>query len=164
LIVFWRAYLMNLASGLSFISVSRTGRYDATAVAFVVLTLVGYELLRDRERRWLAVATGLIAGLATLTQFFGAFVVPLIAALLIVERGWSVYQVPVVRWLAAAWLVVVLPYLLYIAAYWSDFTAQSEIKAGRTEFWLPSFYLDNLRDEPDRYRHLFDYLGPLLDG
>lgn len=164
LLVFWRAYLMNLASGLSFISVSRTGRYDATAVAFVMLSLVGFEQLRYRERRWLAVGTGAMAGLATLTQFFGALVVPLIAVLLFVERGWSVYREPAVRWLATGWLVVVLPYVLYAAAYWSDFTAQSELKAGRIEFGRPSFYLDNLLDEPDRYRHLFSYLRPALDG
>ncbi|CAN5661056.1 hypothetical protein BH23CHL2_BH23CHL2_20700 [soil metagenome] len=164
LIVFWRTNLLNLASGLSFLSVSRTGRYDMTAVAFVLLSLVGMEMIRDRERRDFAFATGVLAGLATLTQFFGAFVAPLIAVLLVVERGWSVYREPVARWLAAGWFGVVAPYALYVSIYWTDFAGQSALKTGRMEFGSPSFYLDNLVDEPDRYRHLFDDFIPALNG
>lgn len=164
LLVLWRTNLLNLASGLSLLSVSRIGRYDMTAVAFILLSLVGMELIRDRERRDLALATGVLAGLATLTQFFGAFVVPLVAALLLLERGWSVYREPVAKWLAAGWLAVVMPYVLYVSIYWSDFVGQSEIKAGRTGFGSPSFYLDNLLDEPDRYRHLFNDLTQVFTG
>lgn len=161
LLLFWRAGLLDAGSGLPWLDTSRWGRYDMTAVAFLWLTIV----LLDRQLRrpgiWLATAVGFTAGLATLSQFFGIFVLPIIAGALLWDkyrpagaREYSIWRSSL--WMLFGWLVVILPYLFYIARHPKEFAGQAELKEGRTDFYLPSFYINNLLDELDRYRPLLE--------
>jgi 4-amino-4-deoxy-L-arabinose transferase-like glycosyltransferase len=159
LLVLLRVNLVNLWPGLPLLAVGRSGRYDMTGVALLWLTVVLLDLAMQREtsgRSWLAVATGVCAGLATLTQFFGVFAVLIAVALLAWPGNMRRRTVAIVRWAAAGWAVVVVPYLLYVALHWSDFRGQSRLKAGRTDFLDIRFYIDNLSDEAARYQHLID--------
>ncbi len=159
LLILLRVNVVNLWPGVPLLAVGRTGRYDLTGVAFVWLTLVFLDLAIQRSetrRAWPAIASGVCAGLATLTQFFGIFAVLIVMAML-AWRGDSRRQtVALVMRAAAGWAVVVTPYLLYAAAHRSDFRGQSRLKSGRTDFLDVTFYIDNLTDEIGRYQHLVD--------
>jgi 4-amino-4-deoxy-L-arabinose transferase-like glycosyltransferase len=156
LLVGLRVNLVDLWPGLPLLAVGRTGRYDMTGVAFTMLTVVCLDVTIERERNrrlWPAWLTGICAGLATLTQFFGAFTIVIIA----VTLAWRGRQRLALAWrFAAGWAVVVTPYMLYVAANWADFRGQAALKAGRTGFLDPTFYLDNLLREDVRYRHLVE--------
>jgi 4-amino-4-deoxy-L-arabinose transferase-like glycosyltransferase len=156
LLVGLRVNLVDLWPGLPLLAVGRTGRYDMTGVAFTMLTVVCLDLAVERRSHrlaWPTWATGICAGLATLTQFFGAFTVIVIA----VTLAWQGRQKMALAWrIATGWAVVVVPYALYVAAHWADFRGQSVLKAGRTSFLDPAFYFDNLRHEDARYRHLVE--------
>jgi len=157
LLVLLRVNLVNLWPGLPLLAVGRSGRYDMTGVALLWLTVVFLDLALQRGSSLrLALSVGVCAGLATLTQFFGAFAVLIVVAMLAWRGDQRKRMSAVVRWAAAGWVVVVAPYLLYVAWHWSDFRGQSTLKAGRTDFLDPSFYIDNLRDETARYQHLVD--------
>ncbi|HEX5164514.1 MAG TPA: glycosyltransferase family 39 protein [Thermomicrobiales bacterium] len=151
-----RVNLVDLWPGLPLLAVGRTGRYDMTGVAFTMLTVVCLDRAIERgpdRQAWTPWLTGICAGLATLTQFFGAFTVVIIALTL----GWHGRQRVSLGWrIAVGWTAVVAPYLLYVAVHWADFHGQAALKAGRTGFLDPTFYLDNLLHEGDRYRHLIE--------
>ncbi|MGH9173816.1 MAG: ArnT family glycosyltransferase, partial [Vicinamibacterales bacterium] len=157
LLLFWRVDLVEIAPGLPMLAVGRTGRYDMTAVALLWLTVVCLDATfrRAPERsRWTASLTGLCAGLATLTQFFGAFSVLIVASPLLWRAGRRRLIGQAGVWIAAGFALVVLPYAAFVVRHWSDFVGQSALKAGRGDFDRPSFYVDNLGDEAERYQRL----------
>lgn len=159
LLLLLRVSIVGLWPGIPLVAVGRTGRYDMTAVAATWLTVACLDALvraGPPTRRWPAYAVGVCAGLATLTQFFGAFAIVIAA----VTLAWwtvprSVKQTAALR-IGIGWAIVVIPYLLYVAAHWSAFRGQATLKTGRTAFLDAHFYLDNLRDEFSRYRYLTD--------
>jgi 4-amino-4-deoxy-L-arabinose transferase-like glycosyltransferase len=169
LLVLWRGDLADFSIGLPLITVGRTGRYDMTGVAFCWLAIALLDRYLRKPGSLVAFALGLAAGLATLTQFFGGFALPLIAGMLLWRDGWRTLRDSRTWSVAAGVLLVVAPYAGYAALHWSDFTGQASLKTGRTDFLDPSFYIANLLDEPRRYEHLirestgFDQpIGPLL--
>jgi hypothetical protein len=164
LLACWRVNLINPGIGLPFLTVARTGRYDMTAVACVWLTLVLLERQLRRPSALVAVGVGVAAGLATLTQFFGAFVVPLVVVLLLWQGGWAALRTRAAVQMALAWLATSLPYAVYVGLHWSDFVGQAALKAGRTDFTSPRFYLTNLRHESRRYEILWAHAPGGLDG
>jgi hypothetical protein len=164
LLAFWRVNLINPGIGLPFLTAARTGRYDMTAVACVWLTLVLLERQLRRPSELVAVGVGVAAGLATLTQFFGVFVAPLAAVLLLWQGGWAALRTRAAGLMALAWLATLLPYALYVGLHWSDFVGQAALKAGRTDFASPRFYLMNLRHESRRYEILWAHAPGGLDG
>jgi hypothetical protein len=66
--------------------------------------------------------------------------------------------------MALAWLATLLPYAVYVGLHWSDFVGQASLKAGRTDFASPRFYLTNLRHESRRYEILWAHAPGGLDG
>ena len=157
LLVLLRVNLVDLWPGTPLLSVGRSGRYDTTAVAFVWLTVVCLDLtIADRGRKpSRAYLTGAFAGLAALTQFFGAFAI-LIAPALLLWRGRPLVSKTMLLRLGVGCSAFLLSYAVYVALHWSDFRGQSTLIASRTGFHRPLFYINNLRDEPARYQHLVD--------
>ena len=153
-----RVNLVDLWPGLPLVSVARSARYDTTAVAFTWLTVVFLDLTiqHGSRRSWMAYAAGICAGLATLSQFFGAFTIIVVSALLLWRGRKRLLSNDALIHIGAGWSIVVWPYLLYVGIHWSDFRGQSALIAGRTDFDRPMFYLNNLRDEAGRYGHLID--------
>lgn len=159
LLVLLRVNLVNLWPGLPLLAAGRSGRYDMTGVALLWLAVVFLDLAIQRGsagRSWLALAAGVCAGLAALTQFFGVFALLIAAALLAWPGEMRKRMASVAGWVAAGWAAVVAPYLLYVTMHWSAFRGQSSLKTGRTDFLDIRFYVDNLSDEAARYQHLID--------
>lgn len=164
LLVGWRSDLIAAFPGLPLLSVARSGRYDASALAWMWLTIGLFEHLMQRPSRKAAVVAGLSAGLATLTQFFGAFVLPAIALAWLWQRGRQGLRESAARWMLAGFLLVVAPYAGYAASHASDLAGQTQLKAERVRFDNPRFYLDNVIHEPARYRVLWNRPSPVFIG
>lgn len=151
LLVFLR---LNLApfSGLTLTDLGATVRYDLIAVPYGLGA--AWLLLRrpDAPSRLHTTAAGALLGLGAMTQFIGAFFAPPLALFLLTLPGLPLVQrLKLVSILAAGAVVVCLPYGVYTAAHWQEFRDQSRAFDQKTHFLSPGFYVDMLRDEPDRY-------------
>jgi 4-amino-4-deoxy-L-arabinose transferase-like glycosyltransferase len=152
LLVFWRSQLIALRGGIPLLAVARSARYDLSAVAWMWLTMFFLYAHLEQPTQLRAVAVGFCAGAATLTQFFGAFVVPIVAVAWIYQRREQVLTDPHTYCMAASFLLLTGAYVLYVRAHWEDALGQlSYTKPGRAAFSDLSFWLDNLRRETHRY-------------
>lgn len=160
LLVFWRSQLIALGGGIPLLTVARSGRYDLTTVVWMWLAVFFlYALLR--QPTWLrALTVGVCAGAATLTQFFGVFVVPLVTVVWIWQRRKRTLTDSHTYWMLAGFFLITGPYVLYVVAHWEDAVGQlAYTKPGRVAFSDLSFWLDNLRREVHRYAFAWQEQG-----
>src|SRR5207244_3736281 len=78
LLVAWPSNLTVTPNGLPLFGVTRIARYDVLAVAFSWLALVLLDVTLRRARPLIGFALGICCGVAALSTFVGAFVLPLI--------------------------------------------------------------------------------------
>jgi 4-amino-4-deoxy-L-arabinose transferase-like glycosyltransferase len=155
LLVFWRSDLIGLDPGLPLLGVSRSGRYDVGAVAWSWASIALLDRALRRPAGVSALALGVCAGVATLTQFFGAFVLPLIAGVWLWQRGRRARVDSTSCWIAMGVALVVLPYTLYVARHLPDLAGQAARvdTSGRLQLGRAEFYRDNLVNEPSRFEN-----------
>ncbi len=161
LMILWRSHVVAMDLGVPLLSVARSARYDLTAVMWMWVAL----LLADttfRRSGWLAaLGTGACAGIATLTQFYGFFVILVIGAAWLWQFGVKGLREPTIRWMAGGFAVVLLPYAVHVASHWHD--AADQVRHAFPAR-LPSAgveaLLDGITREPLRYlRRLEPRLG-----
>jgi 4-amino-4-deoxy-L-arabinose transferase-like glycosyltransferase len=159
LLVLWRSGLAGLVPGIPLIGSARTARYDVLAAGFAWLALLLFDAQVRRPRARTAIATGVAAAAACLTQFHGAFVAPALVA------GW-------ILWhprdgtrgrhgalAATAAVALLLPYALHFAAHASDAIAQLRGVHGARMDAAPSI-LWNLVAEPRRWLSALSWRRP----
>ncbi len=164
LLVFWRSDLSTPYLGLPLLAAARSGRYDLSTVAWMWLSigLLGKML---RSPGWMmALAVGVCAGLATLTQFFGAFIVPVIAAAWFWHRGKRLFTAASSYWMATGFMLIVLPYVSYAVFNFAGLAGRIELSKDRVRFDRPEFYLNNILHEPDRFMALAQQPAPVCWG
>lgn len=155
LLVTWRSHLGGDSLGLAFLGTARSARYDLTAVAFIWLALLALSFYLEKPTRTAAILTGLAAGLAALTQFFGAFVIGVIVLALFVTQRRNFLHTRTNALMLGALLVVLVPYALLIWLDWHNFVMQTFVmKPARTGFTDLAFYLGNFSTEVARYREM----------
>jgi 4-amino-4-deoxy-L-arabinose transferase-like glycosyltransferase len=144
---------LNLTAftGLTLTDLGAIVRYDLVAVPYAIGAV--YLLAREPEspRAGTVAAAGLLLGLASLTQFIGAFYILPVGIFLLtaaVPQRRRFLLVAVMGWLI---LVPFLPYFLFIFQDLDGFRGQARAVEQETHFRSPSFYLRNLRNEPERY-------------
>jgi 4-amino-4-deoxy-L-arabinose transferase-like glycosyltransferase len=98
-----------------------------------------------------AALAGLLFGVATLLQFYGAFAIPVAIAFLALERLPRKARFKLIGSLAGASVLVVLPYGIYALAHFDDYRGQVSTVDRRDDFGDPLFYLRNFVHEPDRF-------------
>jgi hypothetical protein len=98
-----------------------------------------------------AVAAGALFGIATLMQFYGAFIIPVALAFIAFEAMPRSARLKLAAALAGAAVLVALPYGVYILAHFDDFRGQAGTVDKRDDFTSPSFYINSLIHEPDRF-------------
>jgi 4-amino-4-deoxy-L-arabinose transferase-like glycosyltransferase len=163
LLVFWRCDLIASYTDLPLLAVTRTARSDLDVVAGVWLAIFWLNQLLQHPRRSTALALGLSSGAATLTQFLGAFVVPLCAVAWIGAWSKRALTDAISYTMVAGFLVVILPFALYLMPEPADLIGQARyLAAGRLEFNRIGFYLDNLGHEPERFAALVQKPLPSL--
>ena len=139
---------IGIDTGLPLKELSRSMRYDLAPMPFV---LTGAILLL-RPTTWrVAAAAGALFGVATLLQFYGAFMLPVAGVYLLLESGAWRARVTSVVVLAAAFVVVMLPYGVFALSHYQDFKGQTSTLYRRADLNDPSLYWDSLKREYKRY-------------
>jgi len=139
---------MGFDTGLPLQELAANIRYDLAPVPFM---LAGFLLLLRPPSTWRAAAVGILFGIATLMQFYGAFALPVAIAFLALESGPRRQRLRQAAALAGAAALVCLPYGAFALAHLDDFRGQVSTVGQRDDFADPGFYLDNLLHEPDRF-------------
>jgi 4-amino-4-deoxy-L-arabinose transferase-like glycosyltransferase len=102
-----------------------------------------------------------LAGLATLSHVYGAFVLIVFVAVLLWEHKWRIVLGAPIYLVIAGWALTMLPWLIYAlqdpAAYYGQTLVDQS--AGRYDVLNPSFYWNNILHEGDRYWRLFGSRG-----
>jgi 4-amino-4-deoxy-L-arabinose transferase-like glycosyltransferase len=123
-------------------------RYDLAPVPFMLaasLILLGPSSWRR------AAAVGGLIGVATLLQFYGVFLLPVVAVYLWLEALPRQQRLRLVGAVVGACALVGLPFGVYILAHYDDYKGQVGTVDNRDDFTSPRFYVDNLLNEPDRF-------------
>jgi hypothetical protein len=127
LLVGWASNLVPGFPGLPLLTVARTARYDVTAVAFLWVSLGLLEATLRRPTRLGALATGVSAGLAALTQFFGVFALPLVALAWLGQAGRRAWAHPTAYWMLVGAGLPLLAYAMYTLHSFADLVGQSAL-------------------------------------
>jgi 4-amino-4-deoxy-L-arabinose transferase-like glycosyltransferase len=163
LLIAWRSNLTAASDGLPLLGVARTARYDVLAVAFAWLAIAFLDASQRRPDLLRGLLLGATGGLAALSQFFGTFVLALIAISSMWIRG-RTWRTPIVIWIVTGGAIVLVPWLVYAARYASDLAGQLTVFGDRGDFLRANFYVENVLTEPSRFAPLLqlDSLSPWL--
>jgi 4-amino-4-deoxy-L-arabinose transferase-like glycosyltransferase len=135
-------------TGLPLQELASNMRYDLAPVPFM---LGGVLLLLYRVNLVRCLIAGVLFGLAFLLQFYGVFIIPAVIAFLWLEPVRRSERVKLIAAMLAMSALVVLPYAGFSLAYYDDFKGQAGTIDHRADFTDPSFYIDNIKDEPNRF-------------
>lgn len=162
---------MGFDTGLPLQELSSSMRYDLAPVPFM---LGGCLVLLGGPSVGRSILAGALFGLAVLLQFYGAFIIPIAVVFLwterwgltpadatplhSVERGsdgplrnLTTWRLKLVGSLVGAAVLVCLPYGVYALAHYDDFKGQAGTIDKRGDFDQPSFYVNNLLNERNRF-------------
>jgi 4-amino-4-deoxy-L-arabinose transferase-like glycosyltransferase len=146
---------LNLSpfSGLTLTDLGATVRYDLIAVPYGLAAALSVVAIARARRPYLSAAgAGLLLGLSALTQFIGAlFIAPIVLFLLSEPALTRSRRLALTAVLLLAMALPFLPYTAYILDNWDDFRGQARAVEQQTHFLSPSFYWEQLGDEPERY-------------
>lgn len=158
LLLFWQwtasgdAYL---ASGVPLVDASRIARYDILAAALGLGVLSCIATAREPIGPGRDFLSGLLAGLACLTHFYGLAWIPVLLLLLYLDRRDVQGQTAMRRaaFMLSGAMVGCSIWIAVIVANWADFAAQTMFFRGyQFDLLNPSFYVHNLLSEHSRYR------------
>jgi 4-amino-4-deoxy-L-arabinose transferase-like glycosyltransferase len=162
LLVAWRSNLTGASDGLPLLGVARTARYDVLAVAAAWLALGTLDAALRKPTLTRGLLTGAFSGLAALSQFFGAFVLPMVLAGWIVNR--SRLRLPALpKWIIVGFALSVAPYAVYCAANRGDLVGQLSVYGDRGNVVAAGFLPHTLMSEPARYAPLVTGWPPSAD-
>ena len=150
-------------SAFPLIDLARVIRFDVLVPVFTLAALL--VLVRPGRRITPSVAflSGMLAGFATLTHLYGAFMLPVLFVLLLYREGWQSLRKPGPYMLVAGWVLALLPWIIYAGTNWLDYRGQMLRHSGRFDLFDPYFYLGNLLGEPWRYLRIFGaFRQPIL--
>jgi 4-amino-4-deoxy-L-arabinose transferase-like glycosyltransferase len=139
------------ASGIPLLDLARVVRFDVWVPVWVLAACLCFFAARPRDSRMGYAATGFLAGLATLTHVYGAFILVVLAVVLVGTGGWRVLRQPPLYLMAGGWLLALLPWAIYVAGDLAAYRGQMAKHGTPGEILGPGAYLDNLLREPWRY-------------
>ncbi|HEY3232114.1 MAG TPA: glycosyltransferase family 39 protein [Roseiflexaceae bacterium] len=148
-------------SGIPLLDFARVIRYDIVVPVWVLASCICFYRAHLRGSRLGYAAAGVLAGLATLSHIYGAFVLIVFVAVLLWERKWRIVLGAPIYLVIAGWALTMLPWLIYAlqdpAAYYGQTLVDQS--AGRYDVLNPAFYWSNIIHEGDRYWRLFGSRG-----
>ena len=143
-------YQMN-QSGIPLLDFARVIRFDVLVPAWVVAACGGFYWAYTHDSRLGYLGAGVLAGLATLTHLYGAFILAVLVTLLVWQRGWRAWRGAPVYLILAGWLLALLPYLIYVLQDLEAYRGQLLRHETRFDLLNASFYWNSLIHEPWRY-------------
>lgn len=144
------------------LDVARVIRYDMMTVMWVMAAALAFGVAvspaTPKPNRYFFLA-GFLAGLATLSHLYGAFILIWFGVLLLYGK----FRPPTYYWLIAGWLLPLLPWGLYIVRDLPAFQGQMLRHEARFSVFDLAFYFDNLWREPWRYlKYVGAFRTPIL--
>lgn len=150
----------SASSAIPLLDFARLIRFDLLVPVFVLAS--SWAFLRGLEssatdgslaaRSWRFAVAGLLAALATLTHAYGAFLLPVLLAVMVWRWGWVTATRPEPYAVLTGWLAGLMPWVLYVAQDVPAYVGQmAERHAGRFDIWSARFYGTNLLHEYRRY-------------
>lgn len=148
-------------SGITLIDVSRGIRYDILVPVFVLGAASAFiwslDKLSNQSGRqparasWGLFATGVLAGLATLSHLYGGFI--LVVVFLSLSCEWRAGTIVRPPWhlIVAGVVVALLPWATYVIQDLEAYRGQMARHEGRFDLLDPLFYVRNLAREYHRY-------------
>lgn len=138
-------------TGIPLLDIARVNRYDIAVPVFGLAAFWTFHWAEERGRARGYLIVGLLIGLASLSHLTGVFWLPALFVIMLLRRGKRLFVQHDLYAMIGGFVLLVLPWLVYIAAGWSDFVGQYLPVASRFDLFDPQFYLDNLRYEYRRY-------------
>lgn len=146
-------------SGILLIDLARVIRYDVLVPAFVLGACLLFLWSHARASRTGYVATGILAGLATLSHMYGAFILAVFGIVLCWQHGGRMVRSAPPYLILAGWALALLPWLLYVLQDVAAYQGQMLRHQDRFDVFDPRFYMTNLMREVYRYT---PWVGPSL--
>jgi 4-amino-4-deoxy-L-arabinose transferase-like glycosyltransferase len=146
-------------TGLPLQEMARSIRYDLAPVPFM---LIGTLILLKPTLLRCAIA-GAVFSIATLLQFYGAFMFPAAAIYLLMESGPVRERVKLVAAVAITAFVVALPYGVVVMTNYDEYQGQTSTLYRRLDLTDPGLYRENFEREELRFRLRFDNVGDLVE-
>lgn len=139
---------MGFDTGLPLQELAANLRYDLAPVPFMLLGLL---LMLQPPSVARAALTGVLFGVAILLQFYAAFIVPIALVFYAFEAVPTKLKLQLGGALVGTCALVGIPYGVYILANMEEFRGQAGTVESRAHFTSPSFYVDSLRNEANRF-------------
>ncbi len=143
-------YQMN-ASGIPLLDFARVIRFDVLVPVWVVAACLCFYWAHRHDSRLGYLGAGVLAGLATLTHLYGAFILAVLITLLLWQSGWRVLRSASIYLVLLGWLLALLPYLVYVMQDFDAYRGQLLRHEARFDLLNPGFYWNSLVREPWRY-------------
>jgi 4-amino-4-deoxy-L-arabinose transferase-like glycosyltransferase len=135
------------ATGILLLDRARINRYDIAVPVFGLLAFWALVSGHTTRRPSWYFATGLLAGLASLSHLFGVLWLPLLVAMSMASAS-GLPRPRAVSLVLSGFALPWLPVLAYIASGWSDFLGQMRFVSERLEILDLSFYRFNALHGP----------------
>lgn len=147
------AAALFLAADSNFLGGVRDARTDIPSLFFVVCAFAAYVRARGRsDVSWFVVAGGSL-GLAMLCHGNAFWAGLILLAWYFLDYGRRSLRLPFGYGVIAGWLIAFGPYLGMVIARWHEVQVQiGNFAADRVPGWRPSFLLQQMLREPERYR------------
>jgi 4-amino-4-deoxy-L-arabinose transferase-like glycosyltransferase len=143
-------YQLNM-SGMPLLDFARVIRFDVLVPAWALAACLSFHRACERDSRLGYFGAGVFTGLAALTHLYGAFVLPVLIALWLWQRGRRARRSLPLALMLAGFALAVLPYAVYVLQNAADYLGQMLRHEARFDLLNPAFYWDSWIREPWRY-------------
>jgi 4-amino-4-deoxy-L-arabinose transferase-like glycosyltransferase len=130
--------------GILLLDAARMNRYDIAVPVFGFAAMWIAIRADGRRRPILYLVSGSLAGLSGLSHVYGAFWLPALMSYIAVREGWSRATMRAAVTLVAGFMLVWLPWIVWVGLSWPDYVAQMQTVASRLDVFKPAFYAANV--------------------
>jgi 4-amino-4-deoxy-L-arabinose transferase-like glycosyltransferase len=139
------------ASGIPLLDLARVVRFDIWVPVWVLSACLCFFWAQAHGSRPGYAASGALAGAATLTHAYGAFILVVLVVVLLWTEGARIPRRAPLYLMASGWLVAMLPWVVYVLGDLESYRGQMAKHGTLADILRPGYYLDNLLREPWRY-------------
>jgi hypothetical protein len=137
--------------GVPLLDLARICRNDLPVAAFGLAALLVFECFEGRASRRAYAIPGALIGLATLSHLYGLIWWLVLLAVLAVRRRRAMLTDGAALWMAAGFVMVMLPWWVEVGLHLDDWLHQARMHSERYQVLDARFYLHNLAGEMHRY-------------
>jgi hypothetical protein len=130
--------------GILLLDSARLNRYDIAVPVFGLAALWIVLRAANERRSSTFVLAGAVAGGAAMSHLYGVFWLPALMAVIVAREGVMISTGRKAALLAGGFILVCLPWMLWVGANAADYLAQMRTVGARFDLFAPAFYLSNV--------------------